>query len=370
MERFSTLIWKKDMSTLQQWIGVIVDKYYSNSDFAAKVDFEPNASLLSKSSLISFDGAKYVDDVDHIVVPESCVDVLTQREFLQMILLPHAISAIKKQDRRKLGFISSLTVHYFVQLENRCMLPSVSLQCLVVALLWRTGGHAELRSFLLAQQCQWTIAKRRKQPNLASARQAHFDNPELVPFAERLFSIATTEVSDKVRCGSSTARQLISHATIMLLGCGAASVAVKYLLSAGQVNDAINICLKKIGPRKGDVTLVEGTSPKHFFRAAVSNAKKQSLSDRCKSFNHLHCFLQQWDPSCFALDSRKVKVLRSRSKEGHRRRTSFRNADTVVVEQSVFAHDCPRFPDDLFGGKKSVFCQKLRAMFGYAHNAK
>lgn len=373
MERFSSLIWKEDMPTLQKWIGVIVDKYYSSSDFAAKFDFEPNASLLSKSSLISFDGAKNTDDVDHIVVPESCVEVLTQKEFLQMILLPHAIAAIKKQDARKLEFISSLTVHYFVQLESRFALSSIlPLQCLVVALLWRTGGNAELRSFLLAQQYQWTIAKRRKQPNLASAKQTHFDNPEFISFAEKLFIIATTEVSDKasVRCGSSTANQLMSHATIILLGCGAAPVAVKYLLSAGQVNGAINICLKKIGPRKGDVKLVEGTSPKHFFRAAVSNAKKQSLSDRCKSFNHLHCFLRQWDPSCFALDSRKAKVLRSRSKEGHRRRTSFKDVDTVVVEQSVFAHDCPRFPDELFGGKNSVFCQKLRAMFGYAHNVK
>merc|ERR1712032_1607956 len=99
---------------------------------------------------------------------------------------------------------------------------------------------------------------------------------------------------------------------IMLLDCGAASHAVACLLATGQVNDAINICLKKIGSKKDDAKLPEGMSPRHFFQAAVTNAKTQSMADCCKSFYHLHCFLLQWDPSCFALDSRKVKLLRPR----------------------------------------------------------
>jgi len=39
--------------------------------------------------------------------------------------------------------------------------------------------------------------------------------------------------------------------------------------------------------------------------------------------------------------------------------------DTVVIQQSILAHEFPRFPDELFGGKASAYCRKLRSMFGY-----
>ena len=102
---------------------------------------------------------------------------------------------------------------------------------------------------------------------------------------------------------------------------------------------------------------------------AISNARKQNtMSERCKAFYFLHGFLQQWDQSVFAMESRKIKVSRRGASEEQRMRRSFlsgEDIDTIVVEQSVLAHDCPRFPDDLFGGKESVYCQSLRAMYGY-----
>jgi len=254
------------------------------------------------------------------------------------------------------------------------MTPSVALQCLVVALLWRTGENAELTSFLSARQSQWTITRRRRQMNLPTANRMYFDNPGAIPYAETLFLIAKEEFVDKasVHCAPSTARQLISYATIILVGCGATSLAVKHLLSAGQLNDAINVCSKKIRPNKGveDTIFAEGTKSKDFFHAAISNARKQSsVSERCKSFYHLYCFLQQWDSSAFTLDSRKIRLSRRRASNEHNyRRRSFlaaEDSDTIVVEQSVLAHECPRFPDELFGGKDSACCQKLRAMFGY-----
>jgi hypothetical protein len=170
----------------------------------------------------------------------------------------------------------------------------------------------------------------------------------------------------------STARQLISHATIILLGCRATSLAVKCLLSAGHLNDAINVCLKRPNRSAENVKLAEGTQSKDFFCAAVSNAKKMtSISDRCKSFFYLHCFLQQWDPTVFTLDSREVKISRRGESAEQRRKMSFlsaENIDTLVVQQSILAHEFPRFPDELFGGKASAYCRKLRSMFGYVES--
>lgn len=191
---------------------------------------------------------------------------------------------------------------------------------------------------------------------------------DLTAISSVIFHTASTH------CAPSTTRQLISYATIILLGCGATSLAVKCLLSAGQLNDAINVCSKKLRGNKSaeDKTLAEGTQSKYFFRAAVSNARKlPTVADRNKSFYHLYCFLQQWDPSAFTLDSRKTRILRRGSSVksvGQRRRNSFLaqdDLDTMVIEQSVLAHECPRFPDELFGGKESASCKKLRSMFGY-----
>lgn len=181
--------------------------------------------------------------------------------------------------------------------------------------------------------------------------------------------VLNLDAASSAVCFPTTARQLITYATIILLGCGATSLAVKCLLSVGHLNDAISICSKKIRPSKGseesDSKIAEGTQAKDFFHAAVLNAGQvSSLSERCKSFYLLHCFLKEWDPSTFKMDSRKVKVTRH-----PRRRLSFHSPDdsdnTIVVEQSVLAHECPRFPDELFGGRDTAQCKRLRSMFGY-----
>mmetsp|Transcript_4116 Transcript_4116/g.9069 ORF Transcript_4116/g.9069 Transcript_4116/m.9069 type:complete len:1111 (+) Transcript_4116:67-3399(+) len=380
MGRFSTLVEKRDMKSLRTWLGVVIDQY-SKSEVALKSDYESTVKLLSKCSLVSFSDIEDADEskvVGHIMVPKSCGQILTQTEILQMILLPHALSAINHGNLRNLRFISSLAIHYFVELERRRIAPSVALQCLVIALLRRTGENAELSSFLSARQSQWTVTRRRRLMSLPTATKMYFENPGAIPYAETLFLIATEEVDDKASVPStpSTTRQLISYATTILLGCGATFLAVRCLLSAGLLNDAINVCTKKIKPNnKPDTegtTFSEGTKAKDFFRAAVLNANNQSsVAERCKSFYHLHCFLKQWDPSTFTLESRKIKVSPRGGSTERIRKTSFRVAedfDSVIVEQSAFAHECPRFPDELFGGKESICCKKLRAMFGYAQS--
>lgn len=379
MERFSKLIESKDLATLRNWIAVIVD-HYAECDIAIDFDIEGvikteemvemveethlhshQTSLLTKVSLLALDEISNADDIvmgNMEQPPETCSHVLTQAEIMQMVLLPHIKAAIQKRDNKLLNFISSLSIHYFVELERRSLMPSVVLQCLVIALLCRTGQDTELAAFISAQQTQWTITRRRLQLGIPSANQMYFGNQGAIQFAETLFQIAV-ECHDK-----GTARQLISYATTILLGSGATTSAAKCLLSAGELNDAINICSKKIKPNSEE-KIVEGITSKDFFRAAITNAKKErSISERSKSFYHLYYFLRQWDPSAFDIKKEKVKVSRL-----HSGRNSFSalvqqvdQMETMVLEQSALAHDCPRFPDELFDRR---CCQKLRNMYGY-----
>ncbi|KAL3763597.1 hypothetical protein ACHAW5_009598 [Stephanodiscus triporus] len=377
MERFSKLISLKDLSSLRNWIVVIAEQY-SECEDARNFDFESSVHLLPKSSLLSpSENVDANDIMGHAILPEFSIPVLTQTEILEIVLLPHAMSAVKKGDQNEVKFISSLAIFYFIELEKRLVSACVALQCLVVAVLWRTGQYGELKSLLSAQETQWIITRRKSQLNLPTANQMYFDIPGSTAYAETLVLIATDECSDNVLNpqAQSTARQLISHATIILLGCGATSLAVKCLLAAGRLNDAIVVCLKKIKPNRSaeDIKLAEGTQSKDFFCAAVSNARKMtSISDRCKSFFHLHCFLQQWDPSVLALDSRlQVKVFRHGESDEQRRKISpqaTEDIDTVVVPQSLLAHELTCFPDELFGGKASAYCRKLRTMFGFVES--
>ena len=164
-------------------------------------------------------------------------------------------------------------------------------------------------------------------------------------------------------CSPSTARQLIAHATVILLGCGATASAVKCLLSVGKLNEAIKLCSTK----KNKSEDKNGVEAKDFFHTAVSNAKQSSSNKNVQSFYLLYYFLQSYDPSIFELESRKVRVSRRGSK--NRRSNSFmataEDLDTMMIEQSVFAHECGPFPNELFGGKESQCAQKLRQMFGY-----
>ncbi len=133
----------------------------------------------------------------------------------------------------------------------------------------------------------------------------------------------------------------------------------------GHLNDAMNVT-KKIRPNRNaeDLKLFKGIHWKDFFCVAISNARKMtSISDRCKTFFLLYCFLQQFDPSVFTLVSREVKIP---PRGGTTNKTETKPfLTTLVVEQSILAHEFPSFPVDLFGGKDSQSCRKLRSMFGY-----
>ena len=269
--------------------------------------------------------------------------------------------AVKEGNNENLRFLSSLSVHYLVELERRFLIPCVALQMLVITLLLKVGEIDELASFLSARQTQRTITRRRRQLNLQTTNMLCSEMPGAAAFGETLFILATNLETD---LPSPIKKQLISFATVILQESGSLSVAVKCLLAAGQINDAIALCSKRSKAHKDtdEEVKIIGSQAKDFFRVAAKLAKGQNESDRCKSFYHLHCFLKQYDPSCFSLDKRKMKVHRI----GDDKKSTFRKEfSTVVVEQSVLAHEI-RFPDELFGGKDSTYCRKLRTMFGYA----
>ena len=209
MERFSNLIEMKDMASLRTWFAVIVDQY-SECDTAINFDVErviemetmatsghnlTSVSLITKCSLLAQDDIG--DSNGMVLPPEGGSAVLTQVEVLQMILLPHCKLAIDKGDSQTLKFISSLSIHYLVELERRFLTPCAALQCLVIALLWRTGQSSELVAFVSSQRAQWTITRRRRQLDLPTVNQMYFEDPAGVDFAETLFQIATTNCVDK-----------------------------------------------------------------------------------------------------------------------------------------------------------------------------
>mmetsp|Transcript_11168 Transcript_11168/g.19085 ORF Transcript_11168/g.19085 Transcript_11168/m.19085 type:complete len:1016 (-) Transcript_11168:33-3080(-) len=365
MERFSAAIEARDLSSLRQWLGVITKQYASNAR-AAKWDYESTISLLSKSSLVGLDRTADVNTastVGEVMLPDSsCVETVTQTEMLQMILLPHAMAAVNDRNSEKLRFVSTLSVHYLIELERLFLIPCVALEMLVITLLLKAGEQDELASFLSARETQRTITRRRRQLDLPTNNRLYSENPGAAAFAETLFLIATNSETEPP---SSIKKQLISLATVILIECGSTSVAVKCLLTADQISEAIALCSKRSKANKDTAEAKSmGSQAKDFFRVAAKTAKGQKESDRCKSFYHLHCFLKQYDPTCFSLDKRKVKVSRMEDKN----KSAFRkDISTVIVEQSVLAHEI-RFPDELFSSPQ--YCRKFRSMFGYAESVK
>ena len=65
---------------------------------------------------------------------------------------------------------------------------------------------------------------------------------------------------------------------------------------------------------------------------------------------------QIWDPTSFELETREVKRMSSQ------RSLWAEDASLVSLEQSMLAHDCGCFPDDLFGG----YAVKVKSLFGYS----
>mmetsp|Transcript_30246 Transcript_30246/g.60455 ORF Transcript_30246/g.60455 Transcript_30246/m.60455 type:complete len:906 (-) Transcript_30246:1857-4574(-) len=280
VERFSHLIELRDTMNLQNWIGVIVDMYSKSSD-AIEWDFDSTACLVPKATLAVFDELPVVNDLP-VKVPAFCSQILTQFELLHCIFLPQAIAAINEGDAEKLRLISSLSVHYLVEMERKMVLPSVALQSFIIAILCRTEQDEVLSSFLSARQTQWTIMRRRKHMNLPTVHRMYFDSPGAVSFAEALFLIASSHRSgkDSMYFNDHMRQKLISHGTMILLGCGYFTHAAKMLLEAGEYNIAIAICSKAIAKRirtnKGleEVTCGEGTKAQDFFHAAVERTRR------------------------------------------------------------------------------------------------
>jgi hypothetical protein len=185
MERFSKLISLKDLSSLRNWIVVVVEQY-SECDVARQFDFESSARLLPRCSLLSPDDNVDTGDMaSYMMMP-----ALTQTDVLEFVLLPHAMSATKRGDQNEIEFISSLATFFFIELEKRSVTACVALQCLVVTLLWRTGEYRKLKAFLSARETQWIITRRRCQLNLSTEHRMFFDDPGSAAYAEILFLIA------------------------------------------------------------------------------------------------------------------------------------------------------------------------------------
>jgi hypothetical protein len=172
-----------------------------------------------------------------------------------------------------------------------------------------------------------------------------------------------------ISCTCERSRErLITHATIILLGCNAYAAAVKCLLTAGHLEDAIALSLKRNRLHKDSTRLEDTIQPSDFYNAIVEKARlTESVGDRCKLFYHLHCFLRQTFPTEFVVESRKIKVAR---RTPTIRRASFTgDGETVAIEQSKLAHEC-KFPDDLFGGISNPLCMRLRLLFGYSSSVR
>ncbi len=195
VERFSRLIALRDTPNLHNWIGVIVDMYSKSSD-AIEWDFDSTAFLAPKVTLATLDDLPVINDLP-LKLPQFCNHILTQSEMLHCLFLPQAISAINEGDDEKLRLLSSLSVHYLVEMERKIVLPSVALQSFIIAMLCRTGQDEVLSSFLSARQIQWTVMRRRKHMNLPTVHRMYIDSPGAVSFAEALFLITSSHRSGK-----------------------------------------------------------------------------------------------------------------------------------------------------------------------------
>lgn len=355
MNRFMALIREDDMTSLKNWLEILVDQY---KDIDVALDFdkrqdEESAVLLSKSTLLELN---QIDDQKLIAAqlrtPETTRRVLTQTELLHLILIPASMAAVKEGHNERLRFMSSLTNHYLVLLERKRLSPCPALRCLVITLLWRTGQDAALRSILSALTTRLTIGKRKKQLSLSDDSCPESVESEL---ARSLFLVATSDpFSDKAiftACRESIQEQLITYSISSLLGNGSTLAAARCLLLAGRLNEAISLCTKaklKTKGAKGETCCMEGLRSKDFVLAAFAHARElPSVSDRCKAFYHLYQFVRYtWDATSFELETREVQE----------------DVSLVSLEQSTLAHDCGRFPDELFGAHAA----RVKSLFGYS----
>lgn len=184
--RLDALVKLKDVTTLETWLGVIVEQY-SKSEAAIQWDSESTDDLILPVSFLSeLDKLSHADEID---VPGSCRRVLTQAEMLRFVLLKHAKLAIESLDTEYLELICHISVKYLIEIERRCHHPCFALQGLVIALLLKQRRASELLTYLCARETEWTQIRRMRQMNIPSRCQIYFDFPKLaVVYAEMLFN--------------------------------------------------------------------------------------------------------------------------------------------------------------------------------------
>jgi hypothetical protein len=194
VDRITNLIETNDLTTLKGWLEVFVEQY-SRSESAIKWDMESTVTLLPCASLLELNRLAMLD---HVSVSSSCGPVITQTEMLQLVLIKQAMLALKEGKTEKLEDILAVAIDYMIEIERRFLFPCVALQCLVVALLWKTGENTELCSFLSTQEAQWSITRRRRQLELPTSNRLYSDSPGAVAFAETLFLIATHDTPGEI----------------------------------------------------------------------------------------------------------------------------------------------------------------------------
>ena len=182
----------------------------------------------------------------------------------------------------------------------------------------------------------------------------------------------------------------------LLVSTMSGQLAAKYLLSSGKLLDAVSVCMNIVNGDTEESTndydivgldlestmslIVQGED---FFIVALEHSKTMyhDIGSRTRLMFHLYRFLLLWHPRCLLVESRPV-VPPSKSNyslsshhcdkqlQGHASNVeSSDNTDKDVVSHpmhlSALAQSHPEFPDELFGGRESKVCFKIRKMFGY-----
>eukprot|EP00550_Attheya_septentrionalis_P004629 CAMPEP_0198290548 /NCGR_PEP_ID=MMETSP1449-20131203/8368_1 /TAXON_ID=420275 /ORGANISM="Attheya septentrionalis, Strain CCMP2084" /LENGTH=1144 /DNA_ID=CAMNT_0043989057 /DNA_START=135 /DNA_END=3569 /DNA_ORIENTATION=- len=460
------------ISVRRLWLDAVAD-IYSASKQCQMWDYRTSSSFVFQCALLPSSAAflSGYNPYDYTQLsadpPIAYQSIITQTEMCEQIFLPRAKIAMSSKDTEQLEFITQTLLEYLGALDRHYVSPCPALQCLLVALLWRLDFGREVLSMLRAERFQRTIDaedERRESKNDGNSKgeEASLSSPMeesmrsgRAMFAEMVIVIVNNVtlgigvdhdktnilVNHKVSAGS-VRDSIITRALDILIATSSYHIAAKLLLSWGRVLDAISVCskaaLKTIydkppshqhpyltGPSSDRL----GTSAQDFFKATVQCARSYAdVGDRCRLFQHLFTFLKLWEPACFSLESRQMKVqmprratidstisfvvisksnrqslmmldnispilisgknergkdgvnylesttkMRRRISTGSVRsvRASFRSkADQEgsllpFIHQSQLAHNVSYFPDELFGGANSEVTDTVQILFGF-----
>eukprot|EP00978_Attheya_sp_CCMP212_P000008 scaffold19_cov55-Attheya_sp.AAC.1 len=457
------------ISVRMLWLDAVADIYSANKqcqmwDYRTSSSFVFQCALLPSSAafLSGYNPSDYKQlSADPPIAYQS---IITQTEMCEQIFLPRAKIALSSTDTEQLEFITETLIEYLGALDRHYVSPCPALQCLLVALLWRLGFGREVLSMLRAERFQRTIdAEDERRESKSDGNSKGEDASLLSPmeesmrsgramFAEMVIVIVNTvtlgigvdqnKMNILVNHKGSVRDSIITRALDILIATSSYHIAAKLLLSWGRVLDAISVCskaaLKTIydkppsrqhpyltGPSSDRL----GTSAQDFFKATVQCAHSYAdVGDRCRLFQHLFTFLKLWEPACFSLESRQMKVQmprratigsttpfvtisksnrqslmmrdtsspilisgkNEREKDGvnylkstikMRRRISMGSVRSVrasfrskadqegslmpFIHQSQLAHNVSNFPDELFGGANSEVTDTVQILFGF-----